>query len=49
MEEKEVEETKNALQSWWDTNADEVLSTIQENKEDYNKKLESAFSKLKIK
>ena len=49
MEEKEVEETKNALQSWWDAHADKVLSTVQANKEDYNQKLESAFSKLKIK
>ena len=49
IEEKEVEETKNALQSWWDTHADNVLSTVQANKEDYNQILESAFSKLKIK
>ena len=49
MEEKEVEETKNALQSWWDAHSDKVLSTVQANKEDYNQKLESAFSKLKIK
>jgi len=49
MDEKEVEETKNALQSWWDAHADKVLSAVQENKEDYNQKLDSAFSKLKIK
>ena len=49
MEEKEVEETKNELQSWWDTNADKVLSTVQANKEDYNQILQSAISKLKIK
>ena len=49
MEEKEVEETKNALQSWWDAHSDKVLSTVQANKEDYNQLLESAFSKLKIK
>ena len=49
MEEKEVEETKNVLQSWWDTHADNVLSTVQANKEDYNQILDSAFSKLKIK
>ena len=49
MEEMEVEEAKNALQSWWDTHAEKVLSTVQANKEDYNQLLESAFSKLKIK
>lgn len=49
MEEKEVEETKNELQSWWDEHSDKVLSTVQANKEDYNQLLESAFSKLKIK
>ena len=49
MEDKEVEETKNALQTWWDTNADKLLSTIISNKEEYNQILDSAFSKLKIK
>ena len=43
MKEKEVEETKNALQTWWDNNADKLLSTIISNKEEYNQILDSAF------
>ena len=48
MEEQEVKATVQALQIWWDNNADNILTLIKTNKKIYNDMLESALSKLKI-
>lgn len=49
MEESEIKSTLDALKSWWDINADKILSKVQEHKDEYNKILESALLNLKIK
>ncbi len=49
MEESEIKSTLDALKSWWDINADKILSKVQENKDEYNKILESSLLNLKIK